>query len=201
MKLKSIVAAAVLASGSLVASAATSTYQVGGLLSGTGSAVQNFATLSVSSTDNQLFSYTLTLADNFSSLFGTNGAYIGALAVNASPDVVGGVRKLPSIVDGSISGGVSTVDVSGANGPLALFEFRYNLGQGADKLKSGETVTWSSSFLNVPTSFENMAVHVQGLGGGESQWYSLTPVPEPETYAMFLAGLGLLGAVARRRMR
>lgn len=28
----------------------------------------------------------------------------------------------------------------------------------------------------------------------------VAPVPEPETYAMFLAGLGLLGAVARRRM-
>jgi hypothetical protein len=25
------------------------------------------------------------------------------------------------------------------------------------------------------------------------------PVPEPETYAMLLAGLGVLGAVARRR--
>ena len=28
---------------------------------------------------------------------------------------------------------------------------------------------------------------------------TVTPVPEPETYAMFLAGLGLMGAVARRR--
>jgi hypothetical protein len=28
---------------------------------------------------------------------------------------------------------------------------------------------------------------------------TITPVPEPETYAMFLAGLGLMGAVARRR--
>ncbi|WP_292996568.1 FxDxF family PEP-CTERM protein [Nitrosomonas sp.] len=27
----------------------------------------------------------------------------------------------------------------------------------------------------------------------------LTPVPEPETYAMLLAGLGLLGFVVRRR--
>lgn len=29
--------------------------------------------------------------------------------------------------------------------------------------------------------------------------YSISPVPEPETYAMFLAGLGLMGAIARRR--
>jgi hypothetical protein len=28
---------------------------------------------------------------------------------------------------------------------------------------------------------------------------TVTPVPEPETYAMLLAGLGLMGAVARRR--
>ena len=29
--------------------------------------------------------------------------------------------------------------------------------------------------------------------------FLLTPVPEPETYAMFLAGLGLMGFIARRR--
>ena len=28
---------------------------------------------------------------------------------------------------------------------------------------------------------------------------SIAPVPEPDAYAMLLAGLGLLGAVARRR--
>jgi hypothetical protein len=28
---------------------------------------------------------------------------------------------------------------------------------------------------------------------------SVTPVPEPESYAMLLAGLGLMGAVVRRR--
>ncbi|MFX9665008.1 FxDxF family PEP-CTERM protein [Acinetobacter baumannii] len=28
---------------------------------------------------------------------------------------------------------------------------------------------------------------------------SVTPVPEPETYALLLAGLGLIGAAARRR--
>jgi len=29
--------------------------------------------------------------------------------------------------------------------------------------------------------------------------YSLAPVPEPETYALMLAGLGLVGFMARRR--
>ena len=41
-------------------------------------------------------------------------------------------------------------------------------------------------------------------GAGDKNWsYVLTisaaPVPEPESYAMFLAGLGIIGAVARRR--
>jgi hypothetical protein len=31
--------------------------------------------------------------------------------------------------------------------------------------------------------------------------FSITPVPEPESYAMLLAGLGLIGTIARRRQR
>ncbi|MBK1682881.1 FxDxF family PEP-CTERM protein [Rhodoferax fermentans] len=41
------------------------------------------------------------------------------------------------------------------------------------------------------------------LGGGYSGAISVTPftapVPEPETFAMLLAGLGVMGAIARRR--
>jgi hypothetical protein len=29
--------------------------------------------------------------------------------------------------------------------------------------------------------------------------FQAAPIPKPETYAMFLAGLGLMGAIARRR--
>jgi len=35
--------------------------------------------------------------------------------------------------------------------------------------------------------------------GGRLDVLAVTAVPEPETYAMFLAGLGFMGAVARRR--
>jgi hypothetical protein len=37
------------------------------------------------------------------------------------------------------------------------------------------------------------------LTGQDHAFVLTTPVPEPETYAMMLAGLGLLGVVARRR--
>ena len=41
------------------------------------------------------------------------------------------------------------------------------------------------------------AYHVDGLHPDTSNWVS--PAPEPETYAMFMAGLGLMGFMARRR--
>ena len=40
----------------------------------------------------------------------------------------------------------------------------------------------------------------QGSGvGGYGGYYTVTAVPEPETYAMFLAGLGALALIASRR--
>ena len=38
-------------------------------------------------------------------------------------------------------------------------------------------------------------------GGVYTLTSSLTPVPEPETYGMLMAGLGLMGFIARRRSR
>lgn len=56
----------------------------------------------------------------------------------------------------------------------------------------------------------NFGVQLKSLTGRDIQWASresgfaptltfTTAVPEPETYAMLLAGLGLMGAVVRRR--
>ncbi|QDQ26642.1 PEP-CTERM sorting domain-containing protein [Chitinimonas arctica] len=46
---------------------------------------------------------------------------------------------------------------------------------------------------NHPGMGSHWNVHLTGVDG------ATPPVPEPETYAMLLAGLGLLGAVARRK--
>ena len=42
---------------------------------------------------------------------------------------------------------------------------------------------------------------VSNAAGGRLDVLALAPVPEPETYAMMLAGLGMIGLSARRRMR
>lgn len=59
------------------------------------------------------------------------------------------------------------------------------------------------SFSNVVAGLDSGAlrvgVHVQGYATGGSESFVATPVPEPETYAMLLAGLGLMSFVARRR--
>ena len=55
------------------------------------------------------------------------------------------------------------------------------------------------------TNFSNgtmrVGVHLQGLDAGKSESLTtvVTAVPETETYAMMLAGLGLMGSIARRR--
>ena len=82
-------------------------------------------------------------------------------------------------------------------------------------LYSGDTEKASSSTSSF--SFANLAGgnytlkvtgNVQGVGfggtpaiGGALAQYQVTPVPEPETYAMLLAGLGVMGAIARRRSK
>jgi len=58
----------------------------------------------------------------------------------------------------------------------------------------------SKSFSLDPAATYTLAV--SGTSIGDSRYTTivqLAPVPEPETYAMLLAGLGVMGFVAKRR--
>jgi probable HAF family extracellular repeat protein len=83
-------------------------------------------------------------------------------------------------------------------------------------LWDGTTMTDLNSFLDANTRDQGWSLYsasdINDVGQivgtavnsitGEYQAFLLTPtapVPEPETYAMMLAGLGLLGLTARRR--
>jgi len=73
----------------------------------------------------------------------------------------------------------------------------------APQLTQSNSAIMAGSFVN--TSAGNLtgafllSANVTGNTNVVASAVSVTAVPEPETYAMFLAGLGLIGAVARRR--
>jgi len=57
--------------------------------------------------------------------------------------------------------------------------------------------------LDSVNSFGDYFVHIAGISSGTAGYNGtlslVSPVPEPEVYGMLLAGLGLMGFVARRR--
>jgi hypothetical protein len=170
------------------------TEDYGTLLSGSYQPPETFATLSVTGSGN-VYDFTLSAFD-LNALF-TTGAFIGAIAVNIAPDS----NALPTI--SNVVGG-APVSAANGGGPLGEWEFRFDLtGPQQARLTANESVSWTATFAN-PVSFEGnqFALHVQGLTReqGGSAWYVNTPVPEPETYGMLLAGLGLLGFIAKRRL-
>ena len=66
---------------------------------------------------------------------------------------------------------------------------------------------YAGSFASLMGGLSNganhVAVHIQAIGqGGRSDWAQTTvtsPIPEPSTYALMLAGIGAIGFMARRR--
>lgn len=213
-------AALVVAGTALSASAAITTYTFGSFFTGSGPASASFATLSIdASADNKTFVFDLKVNGNLEALFGT-GAFVSALRVNtasnqdpASTTIASGIWGVEAVAfDGSTSntGGVGYGSVAwdfkdsfcGASGGC-------NKNAPGSRLTGAEEVKWTSVFTNAQTPLlatPGMILKVQGYNwnnASASAEYTpvVTAVPEPETYAMMLAGLGLMASIARRRQR
>lgn len=166
---------------------------------------QTFATLSVTSSDSMHYLFDLQVTGNFNALFGTPNATIHRLVFNTNNvDPVAGSVKLATG-----SWGIGGIYYLPSNTELGGITYDFMEGWGNQSrnpnslLQSGERVVWETAFAN-PTNFLQppFALKVHGLGQNATgaAWYVPTsPVPEPETYGMLLAGLGLLGFAARRR--
>ncbi|HWA38931.1 MAG TPA: PEP-CTERM sorting domain-containing protein [Burkholderiales bacterium] len=209
-KIKLACALAALLAAAPATAQVTTTYSFGTLLSGSYQPSTTFATLSVTTTDSMHYTFNLH-ANNLNSIF-TQGAFIGRMAANDSTNadpIASSVLIAPG------SWGVSQVGLnanSAGPGGSNVWDFNFTYPtsgahQGAYRLTANETVEWYAAFT-APTSFAlpPFALHVQGLTNaqGGSAWYTptvTTPVPEPETYAMLLVGLGLLALQVRRRKK
>ena len=75
-------------------------------------------------------------------------------------------------------------------------------------VSSAASLPAAQAFFDVPNAIYSLTdvykLHIDGhLTGGHHGSYAgnlnVTHLPEPETYAMFMAGLGLMGFIARRR--
>lgn len=173
----------------LAASAQTTVYHFGDLLSGDGAPAQlDFATLSATVSGNDVL---FTLDTQNLDLFDGKQPFIGALAIDG--DQVGGI--------GNVSGD-APVSMANGGGPNGGWEFRFDLtGKKKDRLVDDESVSWT--WTGGAGHFSNIGAHVQGLdyGGTTSAWYQTLAVPEPGAYAMFISGLAVLGVSALRRRR
>ena len=203
MELKNIALSAVTA-GVLIwgGAAQAATYQFGTNISGNGGpAFGHFADVTVTDADadgNWEFSIN---AFGLNAVFGGTSSFITLLGVDT------GFGHEPTSVS-SISGPVGSVGLgTGPIGsPLGPLDYGFAFptsgkGGGVLRLTDGEVVSWVANgmgtFTDIPADM--FVIHVQGIGtAGVSDWY-ISPVPEPETYAMLLAGLGLIGFSLRRQ--
>ncbi len=104
--------------------------------------------------------------------------------------------------------GVVANSVAEAAFQIAVWEIAYEKTSngyalaGGDAVFSGGTAATSGALTLASTwlgSLGGAGPEVQVLESGRQQDVIFAPVPEPETYALFLAGLGAIGFMSRRQ--
>ena len=106
------------------------------------------------------------------------------------PDTVVGLTGSLFDIGGSLSNVLLDGLTTGVNAaaPSYFYTFAISSSDNSYVLSYNGTGTSSFSWLTTPST-----------GGGLTVGPTVSAVPEPETYAMLLAGMGVVGAMARRR--
>ena len=109
----------------------------------------------------------------------------------------------------NLGGGGTSTTMLGTGTAVTVNQFGVDPLDGIGKHGGTTTVTGLTFNLLAGVNNFNFAYTAPGLANGNGQSLAdegwgiksamVTAVPEPETYAMMLAGLGLMGTIARRR--
>ncbi len=149
-----------------------------------------FATLTINE-DN----FTMRLETSFSGLVGNvTNAHIHCCTANPGASTAGVATPVPTF-PGFASGAT-----------LGVYDQTFDMTQAASfnpAFVNANGGTPGSAFnallAGVGTGRAYLNIHTTSVPGGEIRgFFTLAPIPEPETYALLLAGLGLVGVAARR---
>ena len=158
------------------------------------------------------FNSNLTSSNQFGQIFSVASGNF-ALWLDTTPDrdfnTDSGFTNGVKIMEGTVFGGAASIVNIGTQqfggGSLQLQVTGYDTAIYNPATIGGGESTFTLR-LNAPVddAFLDPITSVQGIQAGALKFAAdgsmvLTPVPEPERYAMLLAGLGLIGAMARRR--
>lgn len=178
MKIKSLTAAAVIALSSFGAMAITpvsTTTDLGTLVSGSTTLLPGMLMVQTGTSFEDFFKFTLP---------STSATGLGLENIN-----------IFGVFDSALQ---SASLYSNTNGVIEN-------GSGDDVLLNSFANIGGELKLNTPTlSANNYYIKVNGvstgsMGSSYNGYITVTAVPEPETFAMLLAGLGLMGSIAMRR--
>jgi len=132
------------------------------------------------------------------------GSFVDVFTFTLSHAVNDTISSAVSLFLPGIGGGDSSYEVE--NGTLSLYADTDANGQGGSDVLLG-SVGWGDSngvlaVNNVDAGSYYWAVAGDAIGTkGGVYLFSVNTIPEPETYAMMLAGLGMLGFMGKRRMK
>lgn len=140
-------------------------------------------------------------------LYGYNGPAATFSIDPATHDATTTATGLTTLATGTlINGGVSTLPAGGGGlVPAAFVNSSFAVAAGAEAFFASPNPFYSgaqASFINTPQEVAVFSPNDFSIyqGGGSVNFTAVTaPIPEPQTYALMLAGLGAIAFVMKRR--
>jgi hypothetical protein len=132
-------------------------------------------------------------------LYGYNGP-----AATFTPDSTSAVGAVALATGSLIDGSVGTFPIGGSFIPFAgaNTSFAINAGQGGFFAAPDPFYGMlMSSFINTTSQVNVISANEFTIFQGGGSVNFAAPIPEPQTYALMLAGLGVVAFIARRRQR